>query len=346
MNREIKIGILAIVATSLLIWGYKFLLGTNILKQNNTFYVEYHNIDNLQISDPALINGLQVGAVRNIHIKDNDLSKIVVVLEIDRSIKLPANTVAELKNSGMMGGKQIDLSYEGNCDSDCLQSGDSLAGKSLGFIQSMVQPSEIDLYMKSLKDNIGDVVDSLGHSLSNVDPQTATAQTVADLRITAANLKRTTELMNHLFASSSHSLSQVLQNLEAVTNNIKNNNDEISGLLQNANAISHQLASSGLDTTIISANRALESTIALMSRADATLGEMKKLILQMNEGEGTMGQLLSNPELYENLSALSKNLDLLLEDVREHPKRYINVSVFGKKEKPYVPPEDDPSQDH
>jgi phospholipid/cholesterol/gamma-HCH transport system substrate-binding protein len=349
MSKEVKIGLLAIIATALLIWGYKFLLGTNILERSNTFYVEYDHVDNLQVSSPVFVHGFEVGTVKNVYIKPEDLSKVVVVLDVDRKIKLPPGTVAELRNAGMMGGKIINLNYSGNCDSDCLKSGSSMPGKTLGFIQSLVQPSEIDLYMETIKMGIGGIIDTLKDNINN-NSEEGIGKTIADLGIAVANLKNMTIQMNHLFANSSNQIVGVLENLESVTNNIEENNAQIAGLLENTNAITSQLASARLDSTVLKANRALGSTQEAITsldetlqKADATFKELQILLSQINSGKGTVGSLMKDQELYDNLTRATKNLDFLLQDVRLHPKRYINVSVFGKKEKGYNYPVDDPA---
>ena len=350
MTKEIRIGLLAIVATVMLIWGYKFLLGTNLLERSNTFYVEYDNVDNLQISAPVFVNGFKVGTVKDVYMKPEDLSQVVVVLDVDRKIKLPPNTIAELRNAGMMGGKMITLVYTGNCANDCIKSGSTLNGKSLSFLESLVQPSEIDLYMESIKRGIGGVIDSLNQSLMEGDPKEGLGKTIADLRIAVANLKSMTIQMNELFTNSSDHLVGVLTNIEAVTGNIKDNNEQIAGLLQNVNEVTTQLASARLDTTILKTNRALGSTnkaiVSLdetLEKADATFKELQSLLAQINSGEGTMGSLMKDQALYDNLNRASKNLDFLLQDFRLHPKRYVNVSIFGKKEKEYDRPETDPA---
>jgi phospholipid/cholesterol/gamma-HCH transport system substrate-binding protein len=349
MTKEIRIGLLAIISIALLIWGYKFLLGTNILDRSNTFYIEYDNIDNLQISDPVFIRGFKVGTVKNIYIKPEDYSKLIVVLDVDRKVNLPQNTIAELQNVGMMGGKAINLKYTGDCQGDCVKSGEYLQGVLLGFIQSLVQPSEIDVYMESIKSGIGGVMDSLTQSIED-NPEGAVSKTLADLSIAVANLKNSTILMNQLFAASSSKLTGTLSNLESVTATFKANNDQISGLLKNANEITRQLSSAHLDTTILKTNRALGSTNDAISslqgtleKADLTFTELQSLLTKINAGEGTMGKLMSDKEMYDNLTRATKNLDLLLQDFRIHPKRYVNVSVFGKKEKSYVLPDEDPA---
>ncbi|NND34375.1 MAG: MCE family protein, partial [Saprospiraceae bacterium] len=297
----------------------------------------------------VFIRGFKVGTVKNIYIKPEDYSKIIVVLDVDRNVNLPQNTVAELLNVGMMGGKAINLSYVGNCDADCVKSGAFLNGKVLGFIQSLVQPSEIDVYMESIKTGIGGVIDSLNHSIEG-NPEEGLGKTIADLRIAVANLKNSTILMNQLFAASSSKLTGTLGNLEAVTSTLRDNSDAITGLLHNANEITQQLATARLDTTILKTNRALGSTNdaihslqSTLDKADVTFAELQSLLAKINAGDGTLGKLMHDQEMYDNLTRATKNLDLLLQDFRLYPKRYVNVSVFGKKHKDYEVPEQDPA---
>ncbi len=346
MSKEIRIGLLAIVAIALLIWGYKFLLGTNILERSQTFYVQYEDVDNLQVSDPVFIHGFRVGAVKDVYVNPEDFNSLIVELDVDRTIKLPRSTVAELKNEGVMGGKMINLEYQGNCEGDCIGSGEYITGKTLGFIQSMVEPSEINMYMKNLGEGMGDVIDSIGNSIDD-NPDGALAQTIADLRIAVANLRSTTVQMNQLFSASSKQLVGVLDNINAVTNTLKDNNDQISEMITNANAITHQLASARLDTTILKTNRALGSTNDMIqsldqtiAKADKTFTELRTLLAQMNSGKGTLGRLMKDDELYIELKTTTEHLGLLLQDLRVHPKRYFNLR---RKNQEYVPIDVDPA---
>ncbi len=352
MAREIKIGLLSVIAIGLFIWGYKYLLGTNVLKRSSTFYIEYQDIDHLQVSAPVMIHGFQVGTVTNIYLNPDNLRTVVVVIEVDNDIKLPSNTVAELRSVGMMGGKSVELAYSGVCADDCLESGATLKGKSLGFIQSMVDPSEVDQYLATIEHGIGGVIDSINYSLLEEDPESGLGKTVADMRIAIANLKATTIQMNRLFSDASGRLVDVLDDISAVSKTLKTNHEEIAGLLQNANDITKQLADARLDTTIFKANRALGSTSEMMQsldetlvKADQTFKQIQALLTGINQGEGTLGSLTHDQELYNNLNSASRNLDLLLQDFRLNPKRYVNVSVFGKKQKKYLVPESDPAAD-
>ncbi len=351
MSREIRIGLLAIVAIGTLIWGYKFLLGNNLLSPGNTYYVEYTNVDGLQVSDPVTINGYQIGTVQKIYLKPEDLQTVVVVLGIQSGIQLPKNTVAQLYSGSVMGGKAISLEYEGICEEDCLPSGSQLAAREYGLIKSLVDPDELDQYLKTIQEGVTDALDSVDAHLQG-DGNSEIAETFHDLRSVIANLSQTTAHMNHLLASSSSKLVGAMSNLESVTKNIEANNQAIAGFLNNAENITAQLAAARLDTTVIRTNRTLNNTSDVMTslqetvnKADETFKQLSVLLQDINMGKGTLGSLLKDEELYGNLNLLSKNLQLLLQDVRLRPTRYVNVSVFGKKNRPYTVPENDPAFD-
>jgi len=351
MSREIRIGLLAVVAIGALIWGYKFLLGNNILKRSDTYFVEYGNVDQLKVSDAVSINGFQIGTVQDIYLKPEDLQTVVVILNIKGNIKLPKNTIAELYSTSVMGGRAINLEYEGVCESDCLPSGSQLQGREFGLLGSLVKPGELDSYVATVQEGIGGVMDSLNAHLSE-DASNEIGKTFHQLQQTITNLNQTTSQINHLFSQSSSKLVDILENLASVTTNIQSNNQEIAGLLKNTNTITNQLASAQLDTTILRTNRTLGSTgdaigslKETLDKADQTFAQLTQLLTQINKGEGTLGGLAKDQALYDNLTSLSENIDFLLQDVRLNPKRYINVSVFGKKQKDYEKPENDPAYD-
>ncbi len=351
MSKEIRIGLLAVVAIAALVWGYKFLLGNNLLKRSHTYTVEYGNVDELKVSDPVAINGFQVGTVQDIYLKPENLQTVVVVLNIQAGIKLPKNTVAELYSTSVMGGRAINLEYTGVCEEDCLPDGAKLVGREFGLLGSLVKPSELEGYVKTVQDGVGGVVDSLNAHLSE-DASNEVGKTFRNLQATINNLNQTTQQINALFARSSSKLVGILENLESVTNNLESNNKDVAGLIKNANDLTSQLATARLDTTILRTNRALSTTgqtigtlDETLKKADQTFAQLTQLLNQINKGEGTLGRLAKDAELYDNLAHLSKNLDYLLQDLRINPKRYINVSVFGKKQKKYEKISSDPAFD-
>ena len=139
LSNEGKIGLLAIITIALFIWGLKFLKGQNILSASKNIFVEYKNIDQLKVSSPVLINGFEVGVVKDIYLKPEDLNTIIVVLNIKGKIIFPKNAVAMIVNAGLMGGKAVEIRYSNPCNGgDCVVSGDYLKGETEGLLQSML----------------------------------------------------------------------------------------------------------------------------------------------------------------------------------------------------------------
>jgi len=348
MSKEIKLGILALVAIAALIWGYKFLMGKNLFSNSNHYFVEYKNIDQLGLSDPVMISGYQVGTVQNIDLKAEDFKTVVVRIDVKSNVKLPPNTVAELRTDGVMGGKTIVLNYEGICEQDCLESGSTLRGAEYGLMASMVSPSELDKYVVALKDGVGGVMDTLNSQLSS-DAEGDVAATAQSFSQTIKNLEQATNRMNYLFQASTGKLVSLLDNLDVVSTKLRDNSSDIGDLIHNLGEISNQLKSSRIDSTVLLANDAIANSGAAMESMSATLTQTERTILKLdemlagiNEGEGTLGSLANDRELYENLNKAAKDLSLLLEDFRLSPKRYIG-GFLGKKLKPYKVHENDPA---
>ncbi len=348
MSREIKLGILAIVAIASLIWGYKFLMGKNIFSNSNHYFIEYSNIDQLALSDPVMISGYQVGTVQGIQLKAEDFKTVVVRIDVMSDVKLPQNTIAQLRSDGVMGGKTIILDYEGVCDQDCLESGSHLKAAQFGLIASMVNPAELDQYMVALKSGLTGVIDTLNTQLTG-DPDSEVAATAQSFAQTIKNLEEATNRMNYLFQASTGKLISLLDNLDVVTRKLRDSSGDIGDLIHNVSEITIQLKSSRIDSTVMLANQAISSSGATMESMTATLAQTEKTIAKLDEmlaginrGEGTLGSLAHDRELYENVNQATIDLRLLLEDFREHPKRYFSSFLLGKKEKPYVAPEIDP----
>lgn len=343
MSREVKLGLLTVVTIAILVWGYKFLLGKNLLSSSNTFYIEYANIDQLDVSDPVTISGYQVGTVQKIELKPEDLKTVLVTIDVKSDVKLPRNTTAELRSDGVMGGKSIVLNYTGICDGDCLQDGERLQGSEFGLLQSMVSPSEVGEYVDVIREGVSGVVDSLNAQLGP-EGKGEVAETAQSLSASIKNLEQATAQMNYLFSASSRKLVSLVDNLDAITGEIRDNSGKIGSMIEDLSQLTHQLRQAGLDSTIILANQTISTSSEAIERMEETLTvagesmtELKAMLEGINEGEGTLGKLTQDQELYDNLSKATKELELLLLDFRVNPKRYIR-GIFGKKSIPYEAP--------
>lgn len=351
MKKEIKIGILGILAITTIVLGLKFLKGQNIFNTAQKFYIDYSDVNGLTISSPVYIHGFQIGTVTEIGLKPSNLQVVQVTIEVDKEIQIPKTTVAEILDQGFMGNKMIKLVYPSIKTTDFAISGDYLHGRTKGLLSSMLgQPEELGVYMTQIEYGVTGILDTIQDYLKNVDKTKGIGLALSDLQLTIANLKNTTHQLNLLLAGSNASLQSAFANLNGITGNINNKSKEIAGILDNFNHITGQIKDGQLDQTIHTVNTTMQTANERMVEfkttlqdANSAINDMSVMISGINTGKGTLGKLITDDDLYNNLERTSKQLDLLMQDLRLNPKRYVNVSVFGKKQKEYNLPEDDPA---
>ncbi|MEM0542167.1 MlaD family protein [Flavobacterium sp. j3] len=311
ISREIKTAILVIASMLLFIWGYSFLKGRDLLSNNNTFYVKYSNVDGLIPSSPVTINGLIVGKVRSIELDATWNS--LVEIQINSDYKITKGSVAELYSPGPIGGKQIAVIPNGK-SSELLPSGDFLVPSiKLGLTE--VVSNEI----KPIKDKLNDV-------LGNANTMLVSINEVMDAE-TKVNLKKSIENLNAV-------LIELRQAETSVNNMLLENKTKINSTISNLEKTSGNF--SKISDSISKAN-----LNQVVKNLEKTLATVDKLLVDMQSGKGTLGKLAKDETLYTNFTQTSKELELLLQDVRLNPTRYVNVSLFGKKNKPYVAPVSD-----
>ncbi|MCO6460086.1 MAG: MCE family protein [Saprospiraceae bacterium] len=352
MKKEVKIGLLALIALAVVIFGLKFLKGQNVFSSKQTFYVDYTDVNKLNVGTPVLIHGFQVGTVVDIFLKPSNPQLVEVELEVRKDIKVPKSTVVEITDVGMMGAKAINMVYEVSALNDLAQSGDFLKGRTKGTLASMLgDPSEINKYMTQVQNGVGGVIDTLSVYFKNMDHSQGIGLALANLQKTIANLQLITNQLNILLAGSNANLQATFANLNGITGNINKKNKEIAELLENINAFSGQLKNSSIDQTIQNGNTAITTLNTRMTELKSTLdganhaiADLSGILTKVNKGNGTLGKLINDDDLYLNLERTSKQLDLLMQDLRLNPKRYVHVSVFGKKQKDYNIPENDPAK--
>lgn len=352
MSNESKIGLMAVIVVAVSIWGYKFLQGKNLLSTSTALYVEYDDVTELAKSAPVMKNGFQVGVVSEIYLKPDNPEKVIVALDIDRAVKVPKDAKAVLLSLGIMSGRGIELDFDQPCQGpSCAKSGDYLTGVTKGLLGSMVDPDEVPAYMDELDKGVKQIIRTIQTELSKPEnADSGIGKMAKDLEATMANLKVMTAQMNTLLANNSKSLKGMLSNMESITGNLATNNDSITATINNAASLSRQLAEADLKKTVGNANGALNETKAMMADLQNTLAGLDKtlalangLLADINAGKGTLGLLAKDEELYSNLKTATREMELLLQDVRLNPKRY--TRILSKKEKPYVYPEDDPAKE-
>ncbi len=312
LTREIKTAILAISAILLFIWGYSFLKGKDLFTNYKTFYVEYDNVEGLASSTPVTLNGLIIGKVSSITLDENT-GKLIVELQLKTDFPISKSSVASIYEPGFIAGKQIAI-YPNFSDKTLALDGQKLKGTiKLGLTASVGEKLlPIQEKMEKLMLNADNLITGLNNVLDNNGQE--------DLKNSLAALSKTTVE----FHKASLSLNTILDDNKVQIKGVVSNFNKISS---NFSKISDSLNKADLGKTAKSLQKTLNDVDAIMANLQA--------------GKGTMGKMLNDEDLYKNLEKTTKALELLLQDVRLYPTRYVNVSLFGKKNKPYVAPVND-----
>lgn len=312
LTREIKTAILVIASILLFIWGYSFLKGRDLLSSYKTLYVEYETVEGLTPSATVTLNGLEIGRVTHITIIEST-GNLLVELQIKSDFPISKSSVAIIYEPGFINGKQISI--EPNfTDKEIAVDGDKLKGKiRLGLTDKVAEKLE------PLQEKLDKILANADVLISGIN-SVLDKKAQEDLRNSLAELSKTMEQ----FHKASLSMNTILDENKTQIKGVVTNFNKISG---NFSKISDSLNKADLGKTVRTLNK--------------TLTKVDGVLLELESGNGTMGKLLNDDTLYDNLSKTSKELELLLQDVRLHPTRYINVSLFGKKDKPYKAPATD-----
>lgn len=337
---------MAIIVVAATFWGYKFLRGRNVLKATNDYYVRYADIEQLAVSSPVLIHGFSVGTVSAISL-DEDMKTVIATLNLNRGVKIPADAVAMIVSVSIMGGKAIELRISGPCSgADCAQPGSFLEGKVKGIFDSFLDKGENGTLAK-VKENISSILKTVSDSLTSPNSSNEIAKTYTQLSLLISNLSSITGTLDKSMGSYDHHLNNTLANVEAITGAIAKNQEKISGAIVHLESITRQLDESKVgenaSTFLTNANAAVKDLNKTLDEAQKSFSQLSVITTDLERGKGSLGKLIKDPGLYDNLSRTTKSLDLLLQDFRLNPKRYVSVSVFGKKQKDYELPENDPA---
>ena len=306
MNKELKIGLLAIVAITTLVFGVNYLKGINILNDNRNFYAVYQNIGGLQVGGSVMVNGYKVGMVSDITFLIENNQSLLVAINIEKEFDMASNTVCKIVNQDLMGTKGIALIL-GDA-SDLLVIGDTLISDIEGTLQSEVNAQILPLKNKAeeLISSIDSVVTVITAVLSK-DARASLTKSLESLDYTFNTMSQTMTKVNQIVDQNDERISSIVKNLEG-------NNDEITNILKNFSDLSDDIAKSNIKNLL------------------ASLGEVSKKI---SDSEGSLGMFINDKDLYLNMEKSSKELAALIKDIKLHPKRYVDISLFGGKSKSY-----------
>jgi phospholipid/cholesterol/gamma-HCH transport system substrate-binding protein len=316
INNETKIGVMAIVGIVLLVFGFNFLKGKSLFKKENHIYAIYQDVQLLAKSNPVLINGVQIGNISNID-GGKDMKRILVTINLTKDINIPDNSLAVI-NPPLLGSASMEIQL--GSSSIFLKSGDTLlttlSGGAFDAALKIINPVlyEVRNAVKSL--------DSVLHIITGVfDPgaKNNIKGILTNLNATTQSFALSAKSLQLLLDMQNGALSSSLNNVSAFTANLNSNNEKLNSILENAKVASAKFADINLKTTLDTLNAAVAS--------------FKQGAEKINSKEGSVGLLLNDKTLYNNLTSTTNKINILLDDIRVHPKRYVNISVFGKKDK-------------
>lgn len=311
ISRELKTGVVAVLVIILFIWGYNFLKGLNLFDgPKKTYFTEYSNVQGLNTSSVVTINGVEVGKVINInfHKSPDKRGDLIVEFSIDNDFEFSKNSIAKIYSASLMGGKSLAVvpSYEG----ETAVPGDHLQGEIESDIFSSVTEKLNPLQAKV--ENVIVSADSLMTGLTDIldiKSRESIKSSIRQLNTTVSNFREASESVSKMIKVNDEKLARTFENAEIMTANL-----------------------SKLSDTLANANIGL-----MVKNIESTVNSLNNVLAEIEAGKGTIGKLLKDDEMYNNLTNASKELEELLNEMKLNPKRFVHFSLFGKKDKGYSP---------
>lgn len=305
ISREVKTAILVITSLLLIIYLFNYLKGENLFDSSRSFYTVYDNVEGLAPSTPVTISGLVVGKVQEIGFTDDGSGKVKIKLLVNSDFEFSKNSKAQLYETGLIGGKAIAIvpALDGGA---MAQDGDSLESIVKAGLSELVNQK-----LTPLQEKIETMMESADALLSNLndvfDEQTKTnlKHSISELGATISSFKNTSNTLNDLISDNKGKIDSTLQKFSEASSSMA--------------TITEELAQSNLGATV--------------KELQTTLSNFKGILSSIEKGEGTMGKLLKDEGLYNNLKGATKEMEALLKDIKLHPKRYFRI--LSRKEIPY-----------
>ncbi len=307
-SNETKVGILAIVTIFIFIVGYNFLKGNDVFSDEDAFYAKYDRVNGLSVSKPVLINGYPIGRVSKLSLLPS--GQILAEFKIHRGYEIPKNTIARLENTDLLGGKAIIFML--GSSNQFAKSGDTLSTNTQKTVIEQVEP--IQQKAAQIISRLDSILSSVNGTI-NPEFQRNFERSFASIARTLETLEGTAKKVDGLVGAQSVKIGTILGNLESISSNFKNNNDKVSAIISNMNKVSDDVAKANIAQTITQTNN--------------TLANLQSVLDKVNTGQGSLGLLVNDKQLYTNLTHAADNLDKLMIDLKTNPKRYVHFSIFG-----------------
>jgi len=317
ISNETKVGALTVIAITLMILGFNFLKGKTIFQPGNFLYAKYTDTKGLIVSNPVFVNGYQVGTVFEIENQKDNLASIIVSVKLNEPYKIPTNSVATIQDNPL-GISSISIVLGDAANS--IKSGDTIktapATSLLGDFVNTLSP--LGEKTKSAITSLDKVLNNINTVLSENNKQNL-ALIIANLSATTKSLTNSMAAIETMLQKQNGSVSQSFDNINTFTKNLNDNNEKLNNIITNLDSASKAVKDADLNKTI----KTIQVAVASLNIT----------LQKLNTGNGTASKLLNDTAFYNELQGTLKSINTLVDDVKVHPKRYINVSVFGKKDK-------------
>lgn len=305
-TKEIKVGFLAVLGIMMSVFSYNYLKGINLFDKNRKFIVKYEKVDGLSVSNPVTMNGFKIGKVQKINFNSKNTRELLVDIIIDNDVIFPKTSLAELYETGLIGGKAIAIIPDYKNDSTIAIDGDYLKGvikPGLTELVNQILP-QVQLQIEAVMKNAEIVLQNI-NTLFDDETKKELKSSIEDFSNLTSSLSETSDEISKLIADNSENLTNSLSDFRSASNNIKSitdslNSDDIKSITINLNSLVNNLNS---------------------------------ITTSLKNSEGTAGKLINDKSIYDNLENATNQLNRLIEDIKLNPNRYINFSVFGKKNK-------------
>jgi len=318
ISREAKTGILVVITIALFIYGFNMLKGRNIFSPQRDYYAIYSSIDGLVVSNPVTLKGFKVGQVRKIYFHPDGSGRLLVMISIHNDdVRVNDSTIAKIISSDLLGSKAVELQL-GNGKRELEEEDTLRSGLDLGLKEAVNKQIEpIKRKAEELLSTIDSVM-TIVQSILDKEARSSLTESFESVKTALGTLEKTALKLDKLVETEGVKVSMILTKVDQITGMLAKNNEKIASALNNLNNITDSIAKSNLTSTINNTNLAIANANAILEK--------------INKGDGTIGMMLNDKKLYEDLDAASKNLASLLADMEKYPGRYF--SLFRKKDKP------------
>ena len=318
-SKEIKVSTVVIVSIGLLIYGLNFLKGVDVLETHRQYFAVYNNIDGLSPDNAVQMNGFKVGKVNKIIFHPDNSGRIVVGFMVNGdALQIPKNSIARIASMDLLGTKVISIEL-----------GNSVVNTEVGdTISSAVQASlqdEVNKQVQPLKEKAEALISSIDSVMTvvqtvlNKNARENLTKSFESIQRAIETFERTSLRMDSLLVEEKGRINDIMRNVDFITKNIRNSNEQLTNIINNLSTFSDSLVKSDV--------------VSAIEHTDKAMTEFSSIMEKISRGEGTIGMLVKNDSLYKNLELSSGELDKLLKDLNENPKRYVHFSIFGKKDK-------------